>query len=182
MTVRAPARSAFMVIRRSSFSTLAETTTIGVGRSRMIRSVASNPFIPGRRMSIEMTSGAVRSRIRSASSPVSTAPTSSRRGSRAMIASRNCRITRESSMIRTRIRLAETPASDNLPDGSKQLLLVELPFHDVGVRAQRQTALAIFAPLERTDDDHGNPLERAVLLDRLHQAEAVQARHFDVGD
>ena len=56
-TARAPARRAFIEIFRSSASTLAETTTIGVGFSAMIRRVASKPFMPGRRMSIEMTSG-----------------------------------------------------------------------------------------------------------------------------
>src|SRR5205809_4905766 len=43
-TVRAPACRAFMVTRRSAHSTLAETTTMGVGFSAMIRCVASKPF------------------------------------------------------------------------------------------------------------------------------------------
>ena len=82
---------------------LADTTTIGVGLSTITLCVVSKPFMPGRRMSMEMTSGESFSRSASASSPVSTAATTSRRGSRPMRSLRNSRTTRESSTIITRI-------------------------------------------------------------------------------
>ena len=57
-------------------------TTMGVGRSAMIRRVVSSPSMPGRRMSIEITSGRALAIDAKASSPEATAATSSSRGSR----------------------------------------------------------------------------------------------------
>ena len=84
-TVRAPARSAFMEILSEESSMLSAITTIGVGCSDMIRRVASSPSMPGRRISIEITSGCTRPISWSASSAEPTAAATTRRGSRAMM-------------------------------------------------------------------------------------------------
>src|SRR5262249_780278 len=158
----------------SSRSTLAETTTIGVGRMRMIFSVASRPLIPGSRISIEITSGERRSRTWSASSAVSTAPATSTRGSRPIMGTSSPRTTRQSAPTSTRIFFI---ASKNLANGRQQFVLLKLGLHNVGVRPQSETALAVFAAVERGHHDYWNISETRVSLHPFEQAEAIEMRH-----
>lgn len=72
-------------------STLAATTTMGIGLVDMILRVASSPPIPGKRMSIAMISGERRSSIRSASSALPAVAHISRHGSRPMLYSSSAR-------------------------------------------------------------------------------------------
>ncbi len=67
----------------------------------MIRRVASMPFMPGRRTSIEMTSGLMRDTRRSAFSPLSTAHTTLRRGSELSVSTISSRATAKSSTTMT---------------------------------------------------------------------------------
>src|SRR5260370_37472626 len=129
--------------------------------------------MPGSRMSMEMTSGKMaagedRSRMRKASSALPTEPATSSRGSCPMMYSRNSRITLESSTIRTLIFFIKPRrTSKDLPDGSEQLRLIELPFHDISVGAQLQTPLLVFAPIECRYNHDRNPVQGWVLFHRF---------------
>src|SRR5688500_11587550 len=117
-------------------STLAATTTMGMGLCDLIWRVASSPCIPGNRISIAMTSGEFSARLPSASSALAAIAHTSRRGSRPMLYSSSARTTAESSMIITRVFFMSLGRSYHLPDCLQQFRLIEFALYHVGVGSQ----------------------------------------------
>ena len=72
MAASAPAASASIVLWTVELRRSAATMMIGVGHSCMMRRVASMPFMPGRLMSMQITSGFSRGITARALSAVST--------------------------------------------------------------------------------------------------------------
>ena len=100
---------------KSAASTLADTTTIGVGCSAITRRVISRPFIPGKRISNEITSGTTRGRMPELPRRFPRRPPPPSADPRPIKVRRNSRTTRESSTIMTRaLRLAVCRAAHDL--------------------------------------------------------------------
>src|SRR5665647_629236 len=117
-TATAPASMARNVVETSRGSVLPLTMTIGVGYVSMIRRVASKPSSLGIWMSMVMTSGCLRA-------------------------------TGESSTTRTLIMgNSACSRSYQSPDYFQQVALVEATFHDIGIGADVDPALAVLARLE----------------------------------
>ena len=180
-TDSAPARRAFIEIFRSSASTLADTTTIGVGRSRHdpLRRLEA---VHARQADVHrdhVRGGPVQQpqRLLGRSTDGRPPPAAGRRRSGAR---RSSRTTAESSTIMTRILLIGSGSQDlaivpAAPRGRTSASRCTRPPPGPG----RAPGPRAFHRLTTITGIRGEP---RVLLHLLQQAEAVQPRHLDVGD
>src|ERR1043166_1630960 len=136
-------------------------------------------------MSMSTTSGLLLLRKSSAAWPSATAPTTRSCGSDSSRWTRNVRDTAESSATSTSILpsvMRPFTGSNQPAHGLEQVALIEAALDDVGVGADVDAALAVLSRFQPRHQHHGQLREFLVGTDPCSKIEAVQARHFHVGD